>query len=106
MGRVLALSDWDIYSHNSDNDYLLLNSATSVQVFHDKDRFINFRRATKDQRLLCGTETITIEGWGEILLPLKIVNRISILILKEIAYVSYFPLNLVSLTSLEDEGYK
>ena len=106
MGRVSALSRWDMHSHNSDNNYSLLDSAASVHVFHDKDRFTNFRRATRGQGLLCGTDTITIEGWGEISLPLRIGNRTSILILKEVAYVSNFPLNLVSLACLEDEGYR
>ena len=37
MGKVLALSDWDMHIYNSDNDYSLLHSATSVYVFHDKN---------------------------------------------------------------------
>ena len=66
MNRVSALSDWDMHSYNSDNNYLLFDSAASVNVFHNKNRFINFRRATKIQGLLCGIETLTIKGWGEI----------------------------------------
>lgn len=38
-------------------------------------------------------------------LPLKIGNRTSILVLKNIAYISGFPLNLVSLAVLEDQGF-
>ena len=106
MGRVSAFSYWDKHSHNSYNNYLLLDSATSVHVFYDKNRFINFRKAIKDQKLLYGTDTLAIEDWEKISLPLRIGNRTSILILKEVAYVSNFPLNLVSLTYLEDEGYR
>ena len=106
MGKVLALLRWNMHSYNFDNNYLLLDSAASVYVFHDKDRFNNFKRAIKSQRLLCGIDTITIEGWGEISLPLRIGNQKSILILKKVAYVSNFPLNLVLLAYLEDKAYK
>lgn len=95
-----------MHSHNSDNNYSLLDSVASVHLFHDKDKFTNFKRAIRGQRLLCGTEVIRIEGWREISSLLRIGNRISILILKEVAYVSNFPLNLVSLGCLEDEGYR
>ncbi len=106
MGRALALSHWDVHSHNSDNNYSLLDSATFVHVFQDKDKFTNFRRVTRGQGLLCGIEVITIGDWGEISLHLRIKNRISILILKEVTYVPNFPLNLVSLGCLKDEGYR
>ena len=62
MDRVSAFSDWDMHSYNSDNDYSFLDSATFVYVFHDKNRFTNFKRATKGQGLLSGIENITIEG--------------------------------------------
>ena len=62
MGRVSALSDWNMHSHNSDNDYLLLNSAASVHVFYDKNTFTNFRRAMRSQGLLCDIKIITIKG--------------------------------------------
>ena len=62
MNKVSTFSDWDMHSHNSDNDYLLLNSTAFVHIFHNKNRFTNFRRATKNQRLLCGIETIIIGG--------------------------------------------
>ena len=106
MGRASALLYWDVHSHNSDNNYSLLDSASSVHVFHNKDKFTNFKRATKGQGLLCGKEVITIKGWRKISLPLKIGNRTSILILKEVVYIPNFPLNSVSLGCLKDEGYR
>ena len=95
-----------MHSYNSDNNYLLLHFATSVHVFHYKNMFTNLRKDIRGQGLLCGTETITIEGWKEILSPLKIGNRTSILILEVIAYISYLLLNLVLIACFEDEGYK
>ena len=106
MGRVSALLHWDVYSYNSDNNYLLLDSAASLHVFYDKDKFNNFRRVTKSQELLSGKKVITIKGWGEISLSLRIRNQTSILILKEVAYVPNFSFNLVSLGCLKDKGYR
>lgn len=72
MGRVSALLRWDMHSHNFVNNYALLDSAFFVHVFHNKNRFTNFKKATRDQSLLCGTDTIAIKGWGEISLSLRI----------------------------------
>lgn len=91
-----------MHSHNFDNNYLLLDLAISIYIFHDKDKFINFKRVIKDQRLLYDTKIIIVKSWGEILLPLRIGNQISILILKEIAYVLDFLLKFVSLDWLEN----
>lgn len=48
--------------YNSDNDYLLFNSATYVYVFYYKNRFINFKKATKDQELVCDIDIIIIKS--------------------------------------------
>ena len=95
-----------MHSHNCDNNYSLLDSVAFVHVFHDKDKFTNFRRVTKSQRLFYGTKIITIKSWGEISLTLKIENQISILILKEVAYILTFYLNLVLLDYLENKRYR
>lgn len=95
-----------MHSYNSANNYLLFNSAVFVYVFHDKDKFNNFKKATQGPRLLYSTKVIMIKGWGEISLPLRIGNQISILILKKVAYIPNFPLNFVSQGCLEDKTYK
>ena len=46
MGIALVFSHWNMHSHNFDNNYLLLHSAAFVHVFHDKDKFTNFKRVT------------------------------------------------------------
>lgn len=74
MGRASTLLYWDMHSHNSNNNYLLLDSATFVYVFHDKNKFTNFRKVIRGQRLLYGTKVIIIKGWKEISLPLRIKN--------------------------------
>ena len=84
----------------------LLDSAASVHVFNSKDRFSNFRRPARRQKLKCGGGIMPIKGWGEVSLPMKVGNRTSILMLRNIAYVSNFPLNLILLRTLERKGFK
>lgn len=52
----------NMHSHNSDNDYLFLDFATFVYIFYNKDRFINFRKTIRGQRLLYSIDTIVIKG--------------------------------------------
>lgn len=55
---------------------------------------------------MCSIIIITIEGWEEISLLLRIKNRTLILKLKKIAYVLNFFLNIVSFACLKDKEYK
>lgn len=84
----------------------LLDLATSIHVFCSKEKFSYFKRPAGRQRLVCSKEIVPIESWREEILPLKIENRISILVLKKIAYISGFPLNPISLAILENQGFK
>ncbi len=61
MYRVSALSQFDFNARSLDT---LLDSAASVHVFNTKEKFSNFKRALKSQGLLCGSNVISIEGWG------------------------------------------
>ena len=102
----MSLSEFQTFSTRETNpEYSLLDSAASVHVFHTKERFSNLRTSSRDKGLLCGTSYIPIEGWGDISLPLRIGNQTRLLVLKKAALVSDFPLNLVLLTCLEDQGY-
>ena len=84
----------------------LLDSAASVHVFSKRNRFSNFRRLLSGQGLRCGNdEIIPIEGWGQVSLPLKVRGRIRLLTLHNVAYISNFPLNLVSLGCLQKRGF-
>ena len=102
MYRVSALSQFDL---NARSSVTLLDSAASVHVFNIKERFSNFKRALKGQGLLCGCNVISIEGWGQISLPLKVKGRIKLLTLNNVACISKFPLNLVSLGCLQKRGF-
>lgn len=95
-----------MHGYNSKNNYCLFDFTTSVYVVYDKDRSTNFRKATRGSELLYGTDSIAIESWKKIFLPLKIEAQISILILKKDIYISNFPFNPISFICLEDKGYK
>lgn len=102
VGRVSALSQFDLNIHTPDT---LLDSAASVHVFNKKEKFSNFRRALRGQGLLCDNDVIPIEGWGEISMPLKVNNKTRLLTLKKVAFISNFPLNIVSLGCLQKRGF-
>ena len=104
VGRASALQSYR--DKRFTENCSLLDSAASVHVFHSKERFSYMRRPTRRQGLLRGGGVVPIEGWGEVTLPLKVGNRTSILVLKNVAYISNFPLNLVSLATLEDQGFR
>lgn len=91
-------------NHIYPDHYFLLDSAASVHVFQNKARFSNFKRASRRAHLLCGQNIVKIEGWGNVSLPLKVENQILLLVLKNAAYISNFPLNLVLLLCLEDQS--
>ena len=57
------------------------------------------------QSLLWGRNVIYIEGWKQISLPLKVEGRIKLLTLNNVAYISNFLLNLVSLGCLQKRGF-
>lgn len=61
-------------SYNSDHHYLLLDFATAINIFYDKNKFINFRRVIKGQKLLYCLEIIMIEGQRKRSLSSKIRN--------------------------------
>ncbi len=102
MYRVSALSQFDLNSQSPDK---LFDSAASVHVFNTKEKFSNFKRALKDQSFLCGSNVISIEGWGQILLPLKVKIRIKLLTLNNVAYILKIPLNFVSLGCLQKRWF-
>ncbi len=102
MYRVSAFSQFDLNVRFSDT---LLDSASSVHVFTIKEKFSNFKRALKGQGMLCDSNVISIEGWGQISLLLKVKSRIKLLTLNNVTYISNFLLNLVSLGCLQKHGF-
>ncbi len=102
MYRVSVFPQFDLNSRFSDT---LLDSATSVHVFNIKERFSNFKKALKGQGLLCSGNVISIKGWRQISLPLKMKDQIKLLTLNNLVYITNFPLNVVSLGFLQKCGF-
>ena len=102
MYRVSALSQFDLNARSPDK---LLDSAASVHVFNTKEKFSNLKRVLKGQGLLYGSNLISIEGWGQISLPLKVKSKIKLLTLNNVAYILNFLSNLVSLGCLQKRGF-
>lgn len=84
------------------SEYTLLDCAASVHVVHNKDRFTSLRRPDSKEALRCGNGTVPITGWGEVSIPLQG----SKLVLKNVALIPDFPLNLVSLGTLQKLGFQ
>lgn len=103
VSSILALSELRIISDNP--NFILLNLPTSVYVFHSYKRFSRFANAVEEQGLMCGIQIILIKEWGEVSLQLKIQNCVFMLTLKRITFILDFPLNLILLTGLEDQGF-
>lgn len=101
VGKTSALQSYQKLSNNCS----LLILIAFIHIFHSKERFSNFERPAKKQKLLCDRKIILIKGWGEVALFLKIRNRISILVLKNIAYISGFSLNFILQAVLENQGF-
>lgn len=58
-----------MHNYNFDNNYSLLEFAAFIYVFYNKNRFINFGKITKGQKILNDINTIIVESWEKISLP-------------------------------------
>ena len=102
MYRVSAFLQFDL---NARSPITLLDSAASVHVFNIKERFSISKRALKGQGLLYSSNIISIEGWRQISLPLKVKSQIKLQTPNNVVYISNFPLNFVSLNGLQKRGF-
>jgi hypothetical protein len=86
------------------NSYIL-DSGSSLHVSHNLKWFYNFQRAPLGHHAVCGSGSVTIQGYGEVEIALSSPKgRIRILRLHNVAYCPDFPINLVSLQLLEARG--
>lgn len=47
IGRALTLLRLDVY-YNIDHNYLLIDFATFVYIFHNNDKFLIFKKSTRE----------------------------------------------------------
>ena len=73
-------------------DSFLLDSASSIHVSRNRDRFINFRKAPPGHYAICGSGSVPILGYGEIDIELTdLKGRKRILRLHDVAFCPMFP---------------
>jgi hypothetical protein len=91
------------------NDYplkhsALLDSGSSIHVFNEKERFVNFKRATPGDFLWAGTHRVPVLGYGEVDIEVYgIDGKLQILRLYGVAYCKDFVANLVSFHQLRKQ---
>jgi hypothetical protein len=74
-------------------------------VSHELRRFDNFKRAQLGDQAICGSGSVTIQGYSEIEVALtNPKEQVKFLRLNNVSYYPKFPTNLVSLKLLEDRG--
>lgn len=75
-------------------NYLLLDLIFFIYVFYLKERFSDFKKLIRRQKLLYNKKIVLIKSWVKVVLSLKVKNWTSILILKNVTYISNFLLIL------------
>jgi hypothetical protein len=86
-------------------DSFILDCGSFIHMSHELRHFDNFRRAQLGDQAICGSSSITIQGYGKI--EVALINskgQVKFLRLNNVSYCSEFPTNLVSLKLLEDHG--
>ncbi|EED13614.1 hypothetical protein TSTA_098710, partial [Talaromyces stipitatus ATCC 10500] len=83
----------------------LLDSGSSIHVFNEIERFVNFRKATAGDFLWAGTHQVPVLGYGEVDIEIHgLGGRLQILRLYNVAYCKDFVANLVSFQQLRKHG--
>ncbi len=83
----------------------ILDSGSSIHVFNQLARFLDFKQAPDGDFLWAGTQKIPIVGYGQVDVSLRgPSNRRYILRLENVAYVENFATNVISLRQLKRQG--
>jgi hypothetical protein len=94
--------DWQYPLKNSS----ILNSGTTIHVFNQITRFINFRTAPDGEFVWAGDSKVPILGYGEVDIQVRGAKRkLQVLRLYDVAFCEGFAANLVSFQQLRRQGY-
>jgi len=83
----------------------ILDSGTTIHVFNDLSRFLDFRKAPRHHYLIAGNREVPILGYGDVHVQVTRTNTKGILRLKNVAFCTNFATNLVSFRLLRKKGY-
>lgn len=84
----------------------ILDSGTTIHVFNDLSRFLNFRKAPRYHYLTAGNREVPILGYGDVDVEVTRPNKgKGIIRLKNVAFCTDFATNLVSFRLLREKDY-
>ena len=82
----------------------ILDSGTTLHIFNQISRFINFHTAPKGDFVYAGEHQVPILGYGDVDIEIKTRTEARILRLHDVAFCENFACNLVSLRQLRKRG--
>jgi hypothetical protein len=82
----------------------ILDSATTIHIFNEITRFVNFRTADPGDFVWAGEHRVPIQGYGIVDIRINNPKGPKILRLHEVALCRNFASNLVSLRQLHKRG--
>ena len=84
----------------------ILDSGTTIHIFNEITRFLNFRQAPDGDFVWAGDSKVPILGYGDIdIQVVGLKKKLQILRLYDVAYCEGFVANLVSFRQLRKLGY-
>jgi transposase InsO family protein len=103
---LLSQSSQDNCSFITNNNYLLykstlLDSGTTIDIFNDLSRFLNFKKAPQTHVVRCGNHLTRILGYGTVDVDVRQGNKQGILRIRDAAYCPDFITSLVSFVNLK-----
>jgi hypothetical protein len=81
-------------------DSFILDSASTVHICNNPERFQSLQQAGKDEYLIAGASRVLIEGYGIVEIALQLSSAVRRIKLADVALVSSFHTNIVSLDRL------
>lgn len=82
----------------------ILDSGTTLHIFNDLCRFLNFRKATPGDFIWAGDSTVEVLGYGEVQVRLQTPEGSFLFTLKDVAFCPRFACNIISYRRLKRSG--
>jgi Reverse transcriptase (RNA-dependent DNA polymerase) len=82
----------------------ILDSGTTIHIFNEIARFLNFRTADPGDFVWAGEHKVPIQGYGNVDIEVQGSNGTQLLRLYDVAFCEDFACNLVSLRQLRKQG--
>ena len=83
----------------------ILDSGTTIHIFNQLTRFLNFRTALEGDFIYAGSSKVPIQGYGDVDLQVDYPGKRKIVRLYDVAFCDQFACNIVSFRRLRQRGY-